>query len=43
MVRAEGQAEHLLISQQRRNTLYLGYGKDYRKVDLKVFRLNASF
>ena len=34
MVRAEGQAEHLLIS-QRRNTLYLGYGKDYRKVDLK--------
>ena len=25
MVRAEGQAEHLLIS-QRRNTLYLGYG-----------------
>ena len=34
MVRAEGQAEHLLIS-QRKNTLYLGYGKDYRKVDLK--------
>ena len=34
MVRAEGQAEHLLIS-QRRNTLYLGYGMDYRKVDLK--------
>ena len=34
MVRAEGQAEHLLIS-QRRNILYLGYGKDYRKVDLK--------
>lgn len=34
MVRAEGQAEHLLIS-KRRNTLYLGSGEDYRKVNLE--------
>ncbi len=27
--------EELLLISQRRNTLYLGYGKDYRKVDLK--------
>ncbi len=55
MVRAEGQAEHLLIS-KRKNTLYLGSGEDYRKVNLegvpverivledpKVYREQAAF
>lgn len=34
MVRAEGQTENMLIA-QRKDTLYLGYGRDYRNVDLR--------
>ena len=34
MVRAEGEKENMLIA-QRHNTLYVGYGRDYRSVDLQ--------
>ena len=34
MVRAEGEKENMLIA-QRKDTLYLGYGRDYRSVDLQ--------
>ena len=34
MVRAKGEQEYMLIAQGR-NSLYLGYGKDCRKVDLR--------
>lgn len=34
MVRAEGQTENMLIA-QRKDTLYPGYGRDYRNVDLR--------
>lgn len=34
MVRAEGEKENMLIAQGR-NCLYLGYGRDYRKVNLQ--------
>lgn len=34
LVRAKGETENLLIA-QRKNDLYLGYGKDYHKIDLK--------
>ena len=34
MVRAEGEKENMLIA-QKKNTLYLGYGRDYRSVDLQ--------
>ena len=34
MVRAEGEKENMLIAQGR-DTLYLGYGRDYRSVDLR--------
>ena len=34
MVRAEGEKEHLLIARGR-DSLYLGYGKDYHKVNLR--------
>lgn len=34
MVRAEGEKENMLIA-QRHDTLYLGYGRDYRSVDLQ--------
>ena len=34
MVRAEGEKENMLIAQGR-DTLYLGYGRDYRSVDLQ--------
>ena len=34
MVRAEGEKENMLIA-QRKDTLYLGYGRDYRSIDLQ--------
>ena len=34
MVRAEGQKENMLIAQEK-DTLYLGYGRDYRKINLQ--------
>ena len=34
MVRAEGEQGYMLIA-QKKDTLYLGYGKDYRSVDLQ--------
>ena len=34
MVRAEGEKENMLIAQGK-DTLYLGYGRDYRNVDLQ--------
>ncbi|MFR4392681.1 MAG: DUF6329 domain-containing protein [Neglectibacter timonensis] len=34
MVQAEGEKENMLIA-QRKDTLYLGYGRDYRSVDLQ--------
>lgn len=34
MVRAEGKKENMLIA-QRKDTLYLGYGRDYHKVNLQ--------
>ena len=34
MVRTEGETENMLIA-QRKDTLYLGYSRDYRNVDLR--------
>ena len=34
MVRTEGETENMLIA-QRKDTLYLGYGRDYRNIDLQ--------
>lgn len=34
LVRAEGESENMLVAQGK-NSLYLGYGKDYRKINLK--------
>ena len=41
MVRAEGEKENMLIA-QRRDTLYLGYGRDYRSVDLQGVPVSLS-
>lgn len=34
MVRAEGEKENMLIA-KRKDTMYLSYGRDYRKIDLR--------